>query len=136
MSKIKKTPHAPSCKCEWCFDELQSALAECEKELGTHKCLYEAASNEASTQFRFYAEEVDKNKRLKSDLENCEKERAINANALVAKCEIIDEMVVVCDKLLEAYCNMAQMINSQCQFMGDQLTQHTEQALKKAKGEK
>jgi hypothetical protein len=44
------------------------------------------------------------------------------------------DMYEVIGPLLEAYGYMAQMINSESQFMGDQLTQQAEQALAKAEG--
>ena len=50
---------------------------------------------------------------------------------LQAENKRLKELRAVCKPLLEGYCNMAQMINSQEQFMGDQLTQRAEQALKK-----
>ena len=42
------------------------------------------------------------------------------------------KLVKVCKPLLEAYCNMAQMVQTDFQFTGDQLTEQAEQALKEA----
>ena len=43
-----------------------------------------------------------------------------------------NKLVEVCKPLLEGYCQMAQMIQSQFQFTGDQLTEQAEQALSEA----
>jgi len=43
------------------------------------------------------------------------------------------KLVGVCRPLLEAYCNMAQMLQSEFQFTGDQLSKEAEQALAEAK---
>ncbi len=43
-----------------------------------------------------------------------------------------DELLAVVGPLLEAYYNMAQMLNPECQFGGDQLTQESEEAIAKA----
>jgi len=46
---------------------------------------------------------------------------------------LVDKLVGVCAPLLEAYCNMAQMLQTDQQFMGDQLTQQATKALALAK---
>ena len=46
----------------------------------------------------------------------------------------IEGLVDVVRPLLEAYYNMGQMIDSQSQFTGDQLTQKAEAALEKVRG--
>lgn len=54
-----------------------------------------------------------------------------NARLIAAAPELLD----VVKPLLEAYWNMAQMLQTDLQFQGDQLTQRTEAAIKKAEKE-
>ena len=46
-----------------------------------------------------------------------------------------DALLAVCERLLESYCNMAQQLQTDFQFQGDQLTQQAEQAIAAAKNE-
>ena len=56
-----------------------------------------------------------------------------NARRLVKCWNGYDEGIDIIRHLLEAYCNMAQMIQTDQQFMGDQLTQRAEEAMPRPK---
>ena len=56
-----------------------------------------------------------------------------NAEFICTAVNTYDNHVEIIERLLEAYCNMAQQLQSEFQFTGDQLTQRAEVALKIAK---